>query len=152
MLRSKIPTLSITLFCLLSGCAVIDRHGHEVSPDQLKPIQVGVTTKQQVGNLLGSPSAVSTFNNATWFYMSKTTSRRAFFDPIVLKSNITRIGFNDKDIVTSVDSLTEADSRVISHVSRQTPTSGQEFNVVEQIFGNFGKFNGKDPDASRGGP
>lgn len=149
MLNSK--SLGLFLF-VLSGCAVVDHHGHEITPDQLKPIQVGVTTRDQVGKMLGTPSSVSPFNNATWFYMSKKTSRRAFLTPSVLESSITRLEFDEKGVVRSLCSLTEVDSKVVSHVARKTPTAGHEFGVVEQIFGNFGKFNGRDPDMGRGGP
>ena len=78
--------------------------------------------------------------------MSDTTQTRAFFSPQILKSNTTRIEFDDKGKVASIDSLTEADHKVIAHVQRSTPTSGHSFGVLEQIFGNFGRFNGKDPD------
>jgi outer membrane protein assembly factor BamE (lipoprotein component of BamABCDE complex) len=75
----------------LTGCATIDNRGHIVEPDQLELIKVGVTTKEQVAERLGSPSSVSTFGNKTWYYMSETTQTRAFLNPTVLKSNATRI-------------------------------------------------------------
>ncbi len=138
--------LPFTLLIALSGCAVINIRGHEVDPVQLEKVKVGSTTKEQVAELLGTPSSVGTFGNKTWIYMSDTTQTRAFFPPYILKSNITRIEFDDKGRVASLDSLTEKDHRVISHVKRSTPTSGHSFGVLEQIFGNFGRFNGKDPD------
>ena len=131
---------------MLTGCATIDNRGHEVGPTQLAKIQVGTTTKAQVSELLGTPSSVSTFGNKTWIYMSEKTQRRAFFSPSVLKSNITRIEFDENEHVKSLDSLTEKDQMVVSHVHRSTPTAGHTFGVLEQIFGNVGRFNGKDPD------
>lgn len=138
--------IPIALLISLSGCAVINIHGHEVDPCQLEKIKVGSTSKQQVAEILGTPSSVGTFENTTWIYMSDTTQTRAFFTPSILKSNVTRIEFNDKGIVSSLESLSEKDHQVVSHVKRTTPTSGHSFGVLEQIFGNFGRFNGKDPD------
>ncbi len=153
MLGSKNLKLSFLLFAgLLSGCAVIDHHGHELTPEDLKVIQVGKTTRDQVGKRFGTPSAVSPFGNGTWLYMSKTTSRRAFLTPSVLRSSVTRIEFDKKSVVQGLTSLTEADERIISHVNRRTPTAGYEFGAVDQIFSNVGKFNGQDPDMDRGGP
>jgi outer membrane protein assembly factor BamE (lipoprotein component of BamABCDE complex) len=131
---------------LLSGCATIDIRGHEIDPDQLKTIEVGVTTKEQVSKLLGTPSSVSPFGNSTWYYMSEVTQRRAFFSSSVLSSNITRIEFDAQNRVCSLDSVTEKDKQIVSHVTRQEPTAGHSFGVLEQIFGNVGRFNGKDPD------
>lgn len=145
-IRSRTFRLSLLLLPFLSGCAIIDNRGHEIDPDQLAKIEVGVTTKEQVGKLLGTPSSVSTFGNNTWYYMSEETQRRAFFSPTVLKSNITRIEFNAENRVHSLDSVTEKDMQIVAHVSRQEPTAGHSFGVLEQLFGNVGRFNGKDPD------
>lgn len=145
-LKSSFFKFFLGLYVLLSGCATIDIRGHEVDPAQLAKIEVGVTTKKQTAELLGTPSSVSTFGNDTWFYMFEETRRRAFLSPAILKSNITRIEFNEQGIVTSLESLTEKDHQVIAHVKRSTPTSGHEFSVLHQIFGNVGRFNGKDPD------
>ncbi len=149
-LKSSTLKISLVLTLGLTGCAVIDNRGHEVDPDQLAKIQVGITTKPQVQELLGTPSSVAPFGNKTWFYMSELTQRRLFFDPKVLKSNVTRIEFNEQGQVIALDSLSEKDHQVISHIQRSTPTAGHEFGVLEQIFGNVGRFNGKDPDNERG--
>jgi outer membrane protein assembly factor BamE (lipoprotein component of BamABCDE complex) len=139
--------ITLTIFFLsLTGCATIDIHGHEVDLDQLSKIEVGVTTKEQVVELLGTPSSVSTFGNKTWLYMSEKTQTRAFFTPVVLQSNITRFEFDGQGRVQLIDSLTEKDRQVVAHIHRTTPTAGHTFGVLEQIFGNFGRFNGKDPD------
>lgn len=145
-IRSRFFRISLLLLPVLSGCATIDIRGHEVESEQLAKIEVGKTTKEQVGKLLGTPSSVSTFGNNTWYYMSEETERRAFFEPSVLKSNITRITFDEKNRVQSLDSVTEKDMQVVSHITRQEPTAGHSFGVLEQIFGNVGRFNGKDPD------
>ncbi len=143
---SHFHKISLIALISLTGCETINIHGHEVDQDQLKNINVGKTTKKQVAEIFGTPSAVSTFNSNTWFYMSDTTSTRAFFSPTILKSNVTRIEFDDKGIVQTLESLTEADRVLVSHVYRTTPTAGYKFGVIEQLFGNIGRFNGKDPD------
>lgn len=145
-IRSRFFRIFLVLLPVLSGCAVIDIRGHEVEPEQLAKIEVGVTTKEEVSKLLGTPSSVATFGNNIWYYMFEETERRAFFSPSVLKSNITRIIFDEKNIVQSLDSVTEKDRQVVSHIRRQEPTAGHEFGVLKQIFGNVGRFNGKDPD------
>lgn len=142
--------IPIVFFLSLTGCATIDIHGHEVDPDQLAKIEVGVTTKEQVAEILGTPSSVSTFGSKTWIYMSDKTQTRAFFTPTVLQSNITRFEFDAQGKVQLIDSLTEKDRQVVAHIHRSTPTAGHTFGVLEQIFGNFGRFNGKDPDNDRG--
>lgn len=143
--------LSSCSLLFLSGCATLTTHGHEIDPLHLKQVKIGQTTKKKVTEMFGTPSAVSTFNNNVWFYISDTTSTRAFFSPKVLKSNVTCIEFNEAGLVQGLDSLTEADQVIIAHIRRTTPTSGHKFGVVEQMFGNIGRFNGKDPDMGQRG-
>lgn len=145
-LQSSLFKISTVLLLSLTGCVTIDIRGHEVEPAQLAAIKVGRTTKKQVAELLGTPSSVSTFDNQTWFYMYEETQRRAFLSPYVMKSNVTRIQFDKNERVLKLDSLTEKDYQVISHVHRETPTAGHTFGVIEQLLGNVGRFNGKDPD------
>lgn len=136
----------LVLLPLLSGCTTIDIHGTEVEPEQLAKIQVGVTTKDQVRKLLGTPSSVSPFGNNTWYYMFEETERRAFFNPKVIRGNIIRIEFDGQNRVVCWNCLSEKDYQGVSHVTREEPTSGHTFSVIEQLFGNIGRFNGKDPD------
>ena len=143
---SHFHKISFLFLISLVGCETINTNGHEVGPDQLKKINVGETTKKQVIEIFGTPSAVSTFSNNTWFYMSDTTSTRAFLSPSILKSNVTRLEFNNKGVVQTLESLTEEDRIIVSHVYRTTPTAGYKFGIIEQLFGNIGRFNGKDPD------
>jgi outer membrane protein assembly factor BamE (lipoprotein component of BamABCDE complex) len=149
-LKSSGFKLSLILLAILTGCASYDNRGHYVEPEQLAKIQVGITTKEQVAELIGTPSSVSPFGDKTWFYMSETTQKRAFLSPRVLKSNVTRIEFDDQGRVTVLDSLTEQDKQVVAHVNRSTPTSGYSDSILKQLFGNVGRFNGKDPDSDRG--
>lgn len=145
-IKSRLFNKILLLLPFLSGCVTIDIRGHEVEPEQLAKIEVGVTTKEQVSKILGTPSSVSPFGSSTWYYMFEETERRAFLSPSVVKSNITRIGFDAQNRVCTLDSVTEKDKQIIAHVSRQEPTAGHSFGVLEQIFGNVGRFNGKDPD------
>lgn len=145
-LKSSSLRFSLLCFLYLTGCAVIDNRGHEVEKAQLSQIKVGITTREEVAKRLGTPSAVSTFGNKTWFYIAEITQRRAFFAPQVLKGQVVRIEFDPSGRVQSVCTLTEKDMRRINHSADATPTSGHRFGVLEQIFGNVGRFNGKDPD------
>lgn len=144
--KSRLFNIFFLTLPLLSGCAVVDNRGHEVEPEFVKQVKIGVSTKDQVRKLLGTPSSVSPFGNKTWYYMYEITERRAFLSPTVISSNITRVEFDDKNIVTCIDVVTENDRELIKHVGREESTAGHTFGVLEQIFGNFGRFNGKDPD------
>jgi hypothetical protein len=89
---------------------------------------------------LGSPSAVSTFDNNTWYYISQTTDRVAFYMPRVIKRDVVAIKFNQADEkVASVNTYTLKDGKVIAYNGRETPTRGREMTILEQLLGNVGR-------------
>jgi outer membrane protein assembly factor BamE (lipoprotein component of BamABCDE complex) len=147
--RSALPLLRCTVIALaLASCQpTVDQRGNLPDQKKLATIEPGVTTKEMVTQILGSPSSVSTFSDKTWYYISRRTEQTAFFDPEVLDQQVVVVGFDDGGVVRDVQHLNLADSRPIAPVARETPSAGRELGFVEQLIGNLGKFN-----TSGGGP
>jgi outer membrane protein assembly factor BamE (lipoprotein component of BamABCDE complex) len=134
----------------LAGCSgTIDQRGNLPDPAKLAEIQPGVTTKDAISQLLGTPSSVSTFNDKTWYYISRRTEQVAFFDPTVLDQEVVVVAFDDSGIVRDVARRTLTDGRAIEPSARETPAPGHELTFVEQLIGNVGRFSaptgGKTP-------
>mgnify|MGYP000093615567 FL=1 len=109
----------------------------EAKPADMK---VGEDSKSTLMEKLGSPSAVSTFDNNTWYYISQTTDRVAFYYPRVIKRDVVAIKFNPADEkVASVNTYTLRDGKVIAYNGRETPTRGREMTILEQLLGNVGR-------------
>lgn len=125
----------------LSGCAPIQSYsGFQTIESDPKDVKIGVDTKSTVRGRLGSPSATSTFDNNTWFYMNQLKSRVAFKRPQVVARNVTAIAFDkDSEVVKSVNNYTLKDGKVIAFNNRETPTRGREMTILEQILGNVGR-------------
>jgi hypothetical protein len=103
-------------------------------------MKVGEDSKSTLMEKLGSPSAVSTFDNNTWYYISQTTDRVAFYMPRVIKRDVVAIKFNPADEkVASVNTYTLKDGKVIAYNGRETPTRGREMTILEQLLGNVGR-------------
>ncbi|HEX6119502.1 MAG TPA: outer membrane protein assembly factor BamE, partial [Dongiaceae bacterium] len=63
---------------MLTACAPrIDQRGNKPDEDQVVQINPGVDDKNRVAELIGTPSAISTFNDKTWYYISKRTETTA---------------------------------------------------------------------------
>jgi outer membrane protein assembly factor BamE (lipoprotein component of BamABCDE complex) len=124
------------------GCApVIDQRGNLPDPTKLATIQPGVTTKDAVSQLLGTPSSVSTFSDKTWYYISRRTSQTAFFAPEVMDQEVVTVAFDDSGVVRDVERRGLADSRPVDPSPRVTPSAGRELGFFEQLIGNLGRFN-----------
>ena len=128
---------------LLAGCTVsVDQRGNLPDPDRLAEIQPGTTTKEQVVKILGSPSSTSTFNDDTWYYISRKTKQVAFLSPAILDQQVYIVDFDDKGVVKDVGHRTMADGESITPAPGATPSPGRELTFLEQLIGNIGRFSG----------
>lgn len=144
MAVSRSPSIVAALLAgaLLAGCAAdVAQHGNLPDPSQIAAIKPGQTTKAQVAKLLGSPSSVGVFDGEAWYYISRKTSRVAFFDPDVLNQQVYVISFNHDGVVSKIAHKTLKDGETISPVARATPAPGRHLSFLEQILGNLGRFN-----------
>ena len=65
---------------LISACSpMVDSRGNLPDDDAVLQVQPGIDDRSQVAKLLGSPSTIATFNDKTWYYVSKRTETTAFF-------------------------------------------------------------------------
>ena len=126
----------------LGACAEkIDVRGHMPDDEDLARISPGVQTKNDVAQLLGTPSTVSAFRDSKWYYIGQKSTEFAFFAPEVLERRVVVVSFDDKGVVTDTKVLSLADSQEVDPVARETPTEGRELTFLQQMFGNLGRFN-----------
>jgi outer membrane protein assembly factor BamE (lipoprotein component of BamABCDE complex) len=112
-----------------------------------RDVKVGTDTRSTVLARLGSPTATSTFDKNTWFYIAQISSRTAFYHPRVTRRDVVAISFDrDSQAVTHVDTFTLKDGRVIAFNNRETPTRGREMTVLEQLFGSLSTIGALPPD------
>lgn len=139
-----------TLLVVLTACVEprIDQRGNRPDEDQVVQINPGIDDKQRVAELIGTPSTISTFDDRTWYYISKRTETTAFFDPEVKDQQILAINFTEEGIVDSMRVYGQEDGRTVAYVDRETPTEGHSMTLIQQLFGNLGRFNPEGDDAS----
>ena len=127
----------------LAGCAISqDQRGNLPDPDRLAQVKPGTTTKEQLVKILGSPSSASTFDDNTWYYISRKTEQIAFFSPSVLDQQVFIVDFDDHGVVKDVGHKTLADAESVTPAPGATPAPGRELSFLEQIIGNIGRFGG----------
>ncbi len=142
--------LMMSVVAVLAGCTPrIDQRGNKPDEDQVVQINPGVDDKNRVAELIGTPSTISTFDDRTWYYISKRTETTAFFDPDVKDQEVLAVNFNEDGIVESMRLYGQEDGRTIAYVDRITPTEGKELTIIQQLFGNLGRFNPENDDAPR---
>jgi outer membrane protein assembly factor BamE (lipoprotein component of BamABCDE complex) len=137
-----VPVVAACALLALGACqARIDNRGYLPDEDEVARIKPGVQGRDEVRDILGTPSSASTFTSDRWYYISKKTSQRAFFDPKVLDQKVLEIDFDGNGLVQDVKNYTLQDGQKIEPVARITPSPGRELTFTEQLIGNIGKFN-----------
>ncbi|MBI4969433.1 MAG: outer membrane protein assembly factor BamE [Rhodospirillales bacterium] len=135
-----VATLALILLAAPACSPTIDVRGNLPNPDQLVLVKPGDVNRDDVANMLGTPSSTAVFDDETWYYISMRTETKTFFKPKVLERRVVAVRFDPKGMVKDVRTYTLDDGREIKPIDRETPTAGNEMTFLEQMFGNVGKF------------
>ncbi len=141
--------LGVLAPALLACAPDITTHGYHVDEAALAQIQPGRTTRDEVTQLLGSPSSLATFDDSLWYYVSQRTERKSFYQDHVIDQSVIAVAFDGGGVVQSVERRGLGDAHEVALVDRETPTSGKEMNVFQQFLGNIGRFNPTDQGAKK---
>jgi outer membrane protein assembly factor BamE (lipoprotein component of BamABCDE complex) len=136
--------LNFALICLanlglaaMSGCGDrISSHGHVINESELKQITIGTTTKADIVQLLGQPSFAGAFDTQKLYYSSQV-----MLQPIAsVKQTQRRVIYiftlNKNNVLESIDLVDKDDGLTIAHIDDKTPTPGDTFGIIEQVFTN----------------
>src|SRR5215831_21176679 len=142
---------------VIAGCAAVENNrGYIPDMEAIGSIQVGMDTKDTISKKLGDPSTSATFGNDVWYYVSAHVEQAAFFAPRATERNILAVEFARDGKVSDVHKYTLADGRVVDFSSRETPTRGREYTLLQQIFNSVpGRIGQPGPNQSNpggGGP
>ena len=136
------------LCCLaLSACSAakqkewfVNHNGNMPTEDRIAKIKTG-STKDDVLQLLGAPSATISFDEKTWIYMSSDIKRVAFKKPEEINRDILKLRFNDEDKVIEVARLNKEDGKDISTCEEKTEVKGENIGFFRKYFGGVGQYN-----------
>lgn len=136
--------ISVLLVLALAGCTpTVATRGNLISQTKFQLVQPLTSTRADVVQSWGPPTATSPFDQNVWYYIGETTSQKGIFAPEVEKRRMIRVKFDpaDNDTVAEVADIDPRLAKEIDLVDRTTPTAGKEFTVLQQFVGNLGKYN-----------
>lgn len=132
----------IFLILLLSSCIKnSNRYGYlfDLSDHQL--VQEGVTSKERLMKIMGSPTLVSNLDvDETWIYYSEDADNILFFLPKVTERTIVTIKFDDSETVRSIDRLDlshENEKMIFSN--KYTVVGSNKTGFFKSLFSNVGQ-------------
>lgn len=129
------------LFCTLGAAAcspTISTRGHLLDSEALATIRPGTQTREDVAEIIGTPTALATFDNRTWYYISERVRKVSFHDPEIIDRKIVAIDFDTKGVVQRIRHYQARDGWIVKSVGRETPTPGLEPPAIERFLGGMG--------------
>ena len=134
--------LILTIFFInLGSCGlkIIDNHGQifdsNLTTDLFKE---GKTTKEEITNILGTPSIKSTFDGEkSWFYVSSEFEKFIFLEVENIDQKILILEFDDNNVLNKKKFLSKADLNDIDYEVAVTDSSGKKLNWYREFFRNL---------------
>lgn len=142
--RLLVKCVTVSTVLLMFGITAceeqINVRGNVPHPSDIAKIKSGSHKKKDVESLLGTPSAVATFEKETWYYIGGRVKTVSFFKPEFLERKVVIVRFNKNGIVETIESRNAPTDRDLKLVDRETPTKGRELTLIQQLLGNIGRF------------
>ena len=147
--RTKLGRSRLTrfaLFCLaslglaaISGCGDrVSSHGHVINENELKQIVIGTTTKADIVQLLGQPSFAGAFDTQKLYYSSQVMLQPVASVKQTQRRVIYIFTLNRNNVLEVIDLVNKNNGLTIAHIDDKTPTPGDTFGILQQMFKNVG--------------
>lgn len=139
-IRQTLGALCLGLFCfgLIGGCGgQISEHGHAITQVELNAIEIGRSKKADVLDALGQPSFEGAFNSQKLYYVSQIMEAPVAGVNTTKARTIYTFTFDNDNLLQSIDLTDKESGRVIAHIDEKTPTPGDTFGVLQQVFSNI---------------
>ena len=111
----------------------------------------GVTSREEVYRVLGSPSTLAPFDSLHWYYVSQRTEQMSFYQSEITNQDVVTVVFDQAGIVDEIQRLDLSKANNIDPDEEKTRTLGNELSVFEQFIGNIGRFSAPIDGPDRAG-
>ena len=140
-----VACLSVAGSAMMAGCSpVVEQRGYVLNEKDLKRIKPGVTTQDEVKDIMGSPSTESPLggpHEMAYYYISSTFETDMFYSPEETSRTVVAVYFDKDKVARKVAYYGLKDGEIIDFQTRTTPTRGKELTILGQLFSNLGRFN-----------
>ncbi len=137
----KILLLFLFLFTLnCSTNKVSKNHGFKSLETKFEKIVINQTNKNDIIDLIGSPSTKSDFNKNKWFYIERRKTNQSLFklgQKKIEKNNILMVEFNNRGILKNKKIFDIDDMNEIEYVKSLTQKDFKQNNFLYNIFTSF---------------
>lgn len=129
---------------LAGGCSSrVHTHGNQLDPVSLARVEPGRTRLAELQALFGRPSAFGAFNSGKVYYITQTMEEPPGGRKETVSRTLVAFSYDSAGVVTAIEITDETSGRVILHRDETTPTPGDTYGILEQMFRNVQRRSGQ---------
>lgn len=141
MIKYIIRILAVgALIISLSACSSITENiGYAPMDDELEPLEIGVTTKDEVSAAIGLPATTNQRYGDDWFYVMSKLEKRGYNEPEEISRRVVLVSFDEERILSNISVFSLEDGHVVKLSRRITETNLGRLNFIQQIMKGLGR-------------
>ena len=130
----------IIIFLFILNCSsnkVSNNHGFISLQTKFEKITINKTNKNDIMNIIGPPSSISSFDNNKWFYIQRIKTNQSLFKlgiKKIEKNNILVVKFNSRGILNDKKILNINDMNDIKFSKDITEKEFKQNDMLFKIF------------------
>jgi outer membrane protein assembly factor BamE (lipoprotein component of BamABCDE complex) len=137
--------MALVLVAGIAACAPVYRnHGYVPAEDELALVEVGVDTRETVGQKIGRPSTSGLLNDDGWFYVQSRYKLVGPREPKEVERQVLVVAFTPDGVVENIGRYGLEDGRVVEISRRVTETNIKGITLIQQLLGSFGRLRAED--------
>jgi outer membrane protein assembly factor BamE (lipoprotein component of BamABCDE complex) len=117
----------------------VRNYGYDLDLKNLEKLKINKSTREDVINILGSPSTVSGFTDDEWYYVTVQTTRKSMFNPRVTERDIVQLKFRG-NILTHIEVRQDQGKKDMNFCKDESPVHGNDSTALKDMFYNMGRF------------
>ena len=125
----------ITVNC--SGNKVTNYHGAKLLEEKFNEIQINISNKNDLINIIGPPSTVSYFNPNKWFYIERLKTNQSLLKlgtQKIKKNNILIVELDEKGIVVNKKLLDLNEMNNVEYLKLVTTKEFKKDSLIYNVF------------------
>ena len=134
----RVLCFGLLCFGLIGGCGErISEHGHTITQVELETIKIGKSKRTDVLGRLGQPSFEGAFDSQKLYYVSQIMEAPVAGTTTTKARTIYTFTFDNDNLLQSIQVTDKESGKTVSHIDEKTPTPGNTYGVLEQVFSNI---------------
>ncbi|MBJ3763497.1 outer membrane protein assembly factor BamE [Maribius pontilimi] len=136
--------LAVAILGLAACSSVYRNHGYVPPDEDLAALNVGVSTRADVTEAIGRPTALGVLDEDGWYYVQSRFRLSGIRPAEEIDREVVAVSFSDAGTVSNVERFGLEQGRVVALSRRVTDENVQGIGFLQQLFGNLGNFNAAD--------